>query len=108
MRLPSVTRLMAARLADTRKQAEEIRDALWNGQTSKANRLMDTCGIETIPWPANAFSECIVPDHTLEYFNAGDTYATTLLRIDGGSWFVGCWGDTFVACIRRFGKGGHE
>ena len=108
MRTPSVKSLIQNDLSDTREQAEEVREALWNDKLTLANRLMGTWGLECIPWPANAFSECITPNHELEYFNAGDPYVPTLVRIDKGSWFVKGYGDVFEACLRRFGKGGHE
>ena len=106
MRLPSVKALIQNHFADTSAQARAIREALTSRLHKTANRLMETHGVETICWPEGAFSNCEAPDHTLEYFNAGDTYSATVLRIDGGAWFIGCWGDTYEAMTRRFGNGG--
>lgn len=94
MRLPSVKALIQNHLADTRKQAEEIRDALWNGEHKAVNRLLETCGLEAVCIPEGAYSNCEKPRHEVEYFNPGDPYVQTVMRIDGGSWFIGCWGDT--------------
>ena len=108
MRVPSVKALIEANLADIPDCAKEIREALWAGDLVKASNLMETHGVECIPWPADAFSQCITPNHELEYFNTGDPYVPTLVRIDGGSWFIKGYDDVLEACIRRFGKGGHE
>ena len=51
-----------------------------------ADELCETCGVEYTPAGHNAKSPAI------EYLNAGDTYAATLLYVNG-SYRVGCWGD---------------
>jgi hypothetical protein len=94
VRLPSVKALIAHGLADTRKKAEEIRDALWNGEHKAVNRLLETWGVESICVPEGCFDRCETPRHEIEYFNPGDPYTATVMRIDRGSWFIGCWGDS--------------
>ena len=37
---------------------------------------------------------CQTPKYLIEYFNTGDTYTPTVMRINKKSWFIGCWGDT--------------
>lgn len=101
MRLPSILNLIKNHLADTREQAVKIRLALREGFTLDANELMETHGLEAIPVPENAYSACIKPRHEIEYFNAGDPYVPTLMRIDGGNWFIGCWGDSLARLERR-------
>jgi len=53
---------------------------------SMADELCETCGVELIPEGHNSRSPAI------EYLNAGDTYAATLLWV-AGRYRVGCWGD---------------
>ena len=105
MRLPSVKKLLGERLVNTRNEATLVRHFLSENKLKKANKILDMYGVETIGWPNGCWSNCQEPTHTLEYFNAGDTYNTTLLRIDGGSWFVGCWGDTYESMERKHGEG---
>jgi hypothetical protein len=53
---------------------------------SMANELLGTYGVEHIPHGKNKRSP------SFEYCNAGDTYASTLLFVNG-SYRVGSWGD---------------
>jgi hypothetical protein len=53
---------------------------------SMADELCETCGVEYIEKGSTAKSPAI------EYLNAGDTYAATLLYVNG-RYRVGCWGD---------------
>ena len=49
-----------------------------------ANRIIGTYGLE----------RTLLEDGTmLNYCNAGDTYATTLMHTDAAGYYVGCWGD---------------
>ena len=50
------------------------------------NELLDMSGTEAIFHDGET-------EPYLEYLNAGDTYATTLLYRPGRGWSVGCWGD---------------
>ncbi len=52
----------------------------------RIDRVLGTSGVEAIPAGHNAQSPTIV------YCNAGDTYATTILKVSG-KFRVGCWGD---------------
>jgi hypothetical protein len=54
---------------------------------SIADEILGTCGVEYIPAGRNAKSPAI------EYCNAGDTYAATLMYVSGKGYRVGCWGD---------------
>lgn len=53
---------------------------------SMADELCETCGVEYIAHGKGSKSPAI------EYCNAGDTYAVTLLYVNG-AYRVGCWGD---------------
>ena len=53
---------------------------------SIASEITGACGVEYIPAGRGAKSPSI------EYANAGDTYAKTLMWT-GGRYRVGCWGD---------------
>lgn len=53
---------------------------------SMADELCETCGVEYIAHGKGSKSPAI------EYCNAGDTYAITLLYVQG-TYRVGCWGD---------------
>ena len=99
-RLPSVKNLIQNELANTPKDALAVRDALRNGHIRDANILMNTCGLEAIPIPEDAYSNCTTPRHEIEYFNTGDPYIFTVMRVDGKSWFIGCWGDTLARLDR--------
>ena len=50
------------------------------------DNVLETCGVEYIARGTNAKSPAIT------YCNAGDSYATTILRVNG-VYRVGCWGD---------------
>ncbi len=54
---------------------------------SIAGEIIGTYGVEYIERGSNAKSPCI------EYCNAGDTYAATLMYVSGKGYRVGCWGD---------------
>lgn len=54
---------------------------------SIADEILNTSGVEYIPAGSNAKSPAI------EYCNAGDTYASTLMYVSGRGYRVGCWGD---------------
>jgi hypothetical protein len=55
-------------------------------QMALADVLCETCGVERISKGRGAKSPAI------EYCNTGDTYAATLLYVNG-RYSVGCWGD---------------
>lgn len=104
MRLPSIKNLIKNHLVDTLEDAKEIRNCLEEHQYPRANKLMDTCGLESICIPDDAWNNCQTPRHVIDYFNPGDPYVATVMRIDGGSWFIGCWGDT----LARLDRSKHE
>ncbi len=54
---------------------------------SIASEITGCYGVETIAAGSNARSPRI------EYCNAGDPYATTLMYVSGRGYVVGCWGD---------------
>lgn len=111
-RLPSIKSLRAV-FGDNAKQARAILEmsrsellelpegaararecyhppATWDIRMTCLNALAGTYGVESFQldngdaWSRDAAS--------CEYLNAGDTYATTLLRVRG-KYRVGCWGD---------------
>jgi hypothetical protein len=53
---------------------------------SAINDLLEMFGVEYMPEGKNAKSPAF------EYCNAGDTYATTVIFING-RYVIGCWGD---------------
>jgi hypothetical protein len=59
-----------------------------NGQTrmQRIDAVISTYGVEYIAAGHNSKSPAIT------YCNAGDTYATTVLKVNG-RFRVGCWGD---------------
>lgn len=59
-----------------------------NGQTrlERIDEILGTHGVEHIPEGHNALSPAI------HYCNMGDTYATTILKVNG-RFRIGCWGD---------------
>lgn len=76
-----------------RQQAREIRAVMAgpgrvDGRTrmERIDKILGTHGVEYIPRGSNTKSPAIV------YCNAGDTYATTILMVNG-RFRVGCWGD---------------
>jgi hypothetical protein len=59
------------------------------------DELLDTCGVEYLFKTSEGLSSwCSLPSDELilTYCNAGDTYATTLIRYRG-RWQIGCYGD---------------
>jgi hypothetical protein len=52
----------------------------------RIDKILGTSGVEYIPAGHNATSPAIY------YCNAGDTYATTILKVNG-RFRIGCWGD---------------
>jgi hypothetical protein len=50
------------------------------------DKILGTHGVEYTPAGHNSKSPAI------EYCNAGDTYATTILKVRG-NYRIGCWGD---------------
>jgi len=51
------------------------------------NEILGAHVVEHIPAGSNAKSPAI------DYVNMGDTYDATILRLPGGRYRVGCWGD---------------
>jgi len=93
MKCPSVETLMQIKDV-TREDALKIR-AIMKGPTyaggetrlERIDKVLNTCGVEFVGRGKNA--------HTSPHFyycNAGDTYATTVLKVNG-QFRVGCWGD---------------
>ena len=54
-------------------------------KTKMINAILDTFGLEHLGWHKRASEQ-------VYYFNAGDTYAATIILI-GDNLTVGCWGD---------------
>jgi hypothetical protein len=63
-------------------------DCQWLSLTrmQRIDKVLGTCGVEYIPKGHNAKSPAIL------YCNTGDTYDTTILKING-RFRIGCWGD---------------
>ncbi len=92
MRIPSIKTLMSG-LHLTREQSQQLRDAMAMGRGLKlGNELLKGFGVETIGLPDGCFDNCQAPEIEIQYVNMGDTYATTLLRVNG-QYRVGNWGD---------------
>jgi len=71
-----------------RPQASDLRAAM-------LDELLCTFGVEYLFATAEGLQgHCSLPSDELvcEFLNAGDTYATTLIRYHG-RWQLGCWGD---------------
>jgi hypothetical protein len=87
-RIPSIKTLME-RLKLSLEHAQELRKAMVGGTGLACyNRIAGLHGIERIALPENSPH----PDHTISYVNAGDTYGTTLMNVNG-RYVVGNWGD---------------
>ena len=92
MNAPSVKSLMQIKDV-TEADAQAIR-AIMKGEPKvdgltrmqRIDAILHTHGVEYIPCGKGANSPSI------RYCNAGDTYATTVLKIRG-RFYVGCWGD---------------
>jgi len=67
--------------------ATRIRRAMQSKNWDVLNELTTGFGVEYIPRGHNSKSPSI------EYINQGDTYATTIMLVDGRNWRIGCWGD---------------
>ena len=77
----------------TKEQSTELRKAMKKDTALELyNTMANGCGIENIGLPDGCFSSCQKPDVDIEYVNKGDTYATTLLKVNG-NYRIGCWGD---------------
>jgi len=61
--------------------------AFGTAKLSIADEILNTHGVEYIQAGHGAKSPAI------EYCNAGDTYAATLMYVAGKGYRVGCWGD---------------
>lgn len=62
------------------------RDDSGRSRMQRIDIIIRTCGVEYQPAGRNSKSPAFY------YCNAGDTYATTVLKVDG-RFRVGCWGD---------------
>jgi hypothetical protein len=97
MRYPSIKTLME-RLKLNREQAKEIREAMEQNRGLKvADRILGGFGVETIGLPDGCFDNCQEPEIYIEYVNMGDTYDTTLLKVNG-VYRVGDWGSIVERC----------
>lgn len=47
-----------------------------------ANEIIGGYGVEAIDIPEGSFNNCQTPDICIEYVNRGDTYDTTLVRVN--------------------------
>jgi hypothetical protein len=85
-------------------QALRLRQAMRTGQGLAAyNRMCpDSCGVESIGLPDGCFATCRESEVEVNtrYVNRGDTYATTLMKVNG-VYRVGCWGDVVEAYRKR-------
>ena len=90
--MPSIKTLMS-QLNLTKTQAIELREAMAKNKGIAAyNRMINLYGVEAIFLPEDCMNNCQLPQHTIRYANTGDTYKTTLLKVDG-KYIVGNWGD---------------
>lgn len=88
MNYPSI-KTLTSRLNLTKEQAKLIRSAMEKGKgLSEANTQLNGFGIEQIALPEGSIRPTIV----INYVNMGDTYRTTLMKVNG-RYRVGCWGD---------------
>ncbi len=103
MHFPSVCTLMAA-LRLSEGQALRLRQAMRTGQGLAAyNRMCpDSCGVESIGLPDGCFATCRESEVEVNtrYVNRGDTYAMTLMEVNG-VYRGGCWGDVVEAYRNR-------
>jgi hypothetical protein len=91
---PSVKALRAAFPELSAKQAREIKDIMRgpyrvDGKTrlERIDVILGTHGVEHIAAGFNANSPAIY------YCNTGDSYGTTILKIEGERFRIGNWGD---------------
>lgn len=88
MNYPSVKTLTSL-LKLTKEQAKLIRLAMENNKgLAEANSHLNGFGIEQIALPEGSIRPTII----IDYVNMGDTYRTTLMKVNG-RYRVGCWGD---------------
>ncbi len=88
MNIPSIKTIMV-QLGFSKEKATELRNAMErNKGLSVGNRLLEGFGVEEFCIPENFLS----PDMVVRYVNMGDTYDTTLLKVNG-RYRIGCWGD---------------
>ena len=103
MAFPSI-KTFTERLGLTKEQAKELRAAMESGKgLVVGNRMLNAHGLESIGLPDGCFDNCQRPDVDIRYVNMGDTYATTLLKVNG-RYCVGSWGDVVEAYDRRHGR----
>ncbi len=101
--IPSIKTLMT-RLNLSREHAKEIRAAMENRKgLAVANRILNGFGVEVIGLPDGCFNNCQTPDVTIRYVNTGDTYKTTLMKVNG-TYRVGNWGDVVEQYDSRHGR----
>lgn len=99
-RFPSVKTLMKG-LGVNRLVAERIRlGCECSKGLAVANHYLNGCGIESIGLPEGCFDRCQDPEVDIRYVNLGDTYATTLCKVNG-RYRVSSWGDIVEAWDRR-------
>lgn len=108
MGIPSVKTIMGLKKSDrktpiTKDEVKRIRIAMENRKGLKvANEILGGFGIETIGLPDGCFDRCQTPDVSIYYVNMGDTYDTTLMRVNG-VYRVGNWGDIVERYQNRHG-----
>ena len=91
MRLPSIKTLTAAFGAEKAVRIRVIMEmppqpCHASSRLELIDDVLGSHGVEHIPHGSNSKSP------TIWYCNMGDTYATTVLQVNG-SFRVGCWGD---------------
>jgi len=104
MRIPSVKTIGRLKKLNgetiTTDESKAIRRAMENKKgLIVANTILDGCGIETIGLPDGCFENCQTPEITIRYINMGDTYDTTVLKVNG-QYRIGNWGDI----VERFDR----
>jgi hypothetical protein len=83
--IPSIKTIQRIRGVDAEK-AKAVREALQDNDIEAADEAIGGHGVEFIPAGRNSRSPAI------EYVNLGDSYDTTVLRVNG-TWRIGAWGD---------------
>ena len=99
-RYPSAKALIKS-FGITNEQANTIRRAMVDksGLCVAQNIITDSYSIEMIALPDGCLNNCQTPKMTIYYVNRGDTYKTTLLRVNG-VYKIGNWGDI----VERFDR----
>jgi len=101
--MPSVKTLVEG-LRITKEQAKILREKMEVGKgLGYYNKISNGCGIESIGLPEGCFDNCQEAEVHIQYVNHGDSYAITLLKVNG-NYRVGCWGDVVEAYDRRKGN----